>query len=45
MVEITTYLVNMSDFAGYNDVYSNIFRPTGRRAPLSPCSACPGRAS
>ena len=29
MVEITSYLVNMGDFAGYNDVYSTYFSPDG----------------
>lgn len=29
MVEITTYLVNMADFAGYNDTYSTYFSPEG----------------
>ena len=29
MVEITVYLVNMSDFAGYNDVYSSFFSSDG----------------
>jgi len=25
VVEVTTYLVNMNDFAGYNDVYGEFF--------------------
>jgi 2-aminomuconate deaminase len=25
LVEVTTYLVNMNDFAGYNEVYGNFF--------------------
>jgi 2-aminomuconate deaminase len=25
VVEVTTYLVNMNDFAGYNDVYGKYF--------------------
>jgi 2-aminomuconate deaminase len=29
MVEVTTYLVNMGDFAGYNDIYSTYFSPDG----------------
>ena len=29
MVDVTTYLVNMSDFAGYNDVYSQYFSSDG----------------
>lgn len=29
MVEVTTYLVNMNDFAGYNDAYSRYFSPDG----------------
>lgn len=29
MVELTTYLVNMGDFAGYNDIYSTHFSPDG----------------
>src|SRR5260370_6681766 len=30
LVEVTTYLVNMNDFAGYNDVYGTFF---GREGP------------
>ena len=29
VVEITTYLVNMNDFAGYNEVYSEYFNYDG----------------
>ncbi|MFN3643075.1 MAG: RidA family protein [Gemmobacter sp.] len=29
LVEVTTYLVSMGDFAGYNDVYSRYFSPEG----------------
>lgn len=29
VVEITTYLVNMNDFAGYNDVYGKYFDTDG----------------
>jgi 2-aminomuconate deaminase len=29
IVEITTYLVNMNDFAGYNEVYGEYFDYTG----------------
>jgi 2-aminomuconate deaminase len=29
VVEITTYLVNMNDFAGYNEVYGNYFDHDG----------------
>lgn len=29
VVEITTYLVNMNDFAGYNEVYSQYFGKDG----------------
>jgi 2-aminomuconate deaminase len=29
VVEITTYLVNMNDFAGYNDVYGEYFNYDG----------------
>ncbi len=29
VVEVTTYLVSMSDFAGYNEVYSNYFGNDG----------------
>ena len=29
VVEITTYLVNMNDFAGYNDVYGEYFSHDG----------------
>lgn len=29
MVDLTTYLVNMGDFAGYNDIYSTYFSPDG----------------
>lgn len=29
LVQITTYLVSMKDFAGYNDVYSEYFDYTG----------------
>ncbi len=26
IVEVTSYLVNMNDFGGYNEVYGNVFR-------------------
>ena len=29
VVELTTYLVNMNDFAGYNQVYGEYFGPDG----------------
>ena len=29
LVQITTYLVNMNDFGGYNDVYGSYFDETG----------------
>jgi len=29
VVEVTTYLVNMNDFAGYNDVYGEFFNHDG----------------
>lgn len=29
LVQITTYLVNMNDFGGYNEVYSEYFDATG----------------
>ena len=29
IVEVTTYLVNMNDFAGYNEVYGEFFAHTG----------------
>lgn len=29
LVEVTTYLVNMNDFAGYNEVYENYFSHDG----------------
>jgi 2-aminomuconate deaminase len=29
VVEVTTYLVNMNDFAGYNDVYGEFFSDEG----------------
>jgi len=29
IVEVTTYLVNMNDFAGYNDVYGQFFGQDG----------------
>src|ERR1700758_3996277 len=29
VVEVTTYLVNMNDFAGYNDVYGEFFSHEG----------------
>ena len=29
VVDVTTFLVDMSDFAGYNDVYSEFFDSTG----------------
>src|SRR5882762_5010293 len=29
IVEVTTYLVNMNDFAGYNEVYGEFFRSDG----------------
>jgi 2-aminomuconate deaminase len=29
VVELTTYLVNMNDFAGYNQVYGKYFGPDG----------------
>jgi 2-aminomuconate deaminase len=29
VVEVSTYLVNMADFAGYNEVYSEFFAPDG----------------
>jgi 2-aminomuconate deaminase len=29
VVEISTYLVNMNDFAGYNEVYGEFFGPDG----------------
>ena len=29
LVEVTTYLVNMNDFAGYNEVYGEFFDYTG----------------
>ena len=29
VVEVTTYLVNMNDFAGYNDVYGEFFNHEG----------------
>ncbi len=29
VVEVTTYLVNMNDFAGYNDVYGEFFSHDG----------------
>jgi 2-aminomuconate deaminase len=29
VVEISTYLVNMNDFGGYNDVYAEYFDPSG----------------
>lgn len=29
LVEVTTYLVNMNDFAGYNEVYSEFFDYNG----------------
>jgi len=29
VVEVTTYLVNMSDFAGYNEVYGEYFTDNG----------------
>ena len=29
VVEVTTYLVNMNDFAGYNEVYGKYFRNDG----------------
>jgi len=29
LVEVTTYLVNMNDFAGYNDVYGTFFGSEG----------------
>ena len=29
VVEITSYLVNMNDFAGYNEVYGNYFTQNG----------------
>src|SRR5271167_1971687 len=29
VVEISTYLVNMNDFGGYNDVYGECFGPDG----------------
>lgn len=29
LVQVTTYLVNMNDFGGYNDVYAEFFDETG----------------
>ncbi len=29
LVQVTTYLVNMNDFGGYNDVYAEYFDETG----------------
>ena len=29
LVQVTTYLVNMADFAGYNEVYAEFFDHTG----------------
>ena len=31
VVEVSTYLVNMNDFAGYNEVYGEFFGYEGRR--------------
>jgi len=33
VVEVSTYLVNMADFDGYNEVYSEFFGYQVRRAP------------
>ena len=33
VVEISTFLVNMNDFGGYNQVYGEFFDADGRRAP------------
>lgn len=29
LVEVTTYLANMNDYGGYNDIYSKYFTPDG----------------
>ena len=29
LVDVTSYLVSMTDFGGYNDIYSNFFSPDG----------------
>ena len=29
LVDVTSYLVSMNDFGGYNDIYSNYFSPDG----------------
>ena len=43
VVEISTYLVNMNDFAGYNEVYGEVFRL--RRAGADHRSCAPVAAS
>ena len=44
LVTVTTYLVDMADFAGYNEVYGEFFdEASGRRARRSPSASCPIR--
>ncbi len=40
LAEMSTFLVNMNDFAGYNEVYGEYFDEDGPREPRSPCINC-----
>lgn len=41
LVEISSFLVNMKDFGGYNQVYGEYFDYDGPPAPRWPCTNCP----
>jgi len=40
LAQVTSYLVNMNDFAGYNEVYGEYFDSSARPAPPSRCTSC-----
>ena len=43
LVTVTTYLVDMADFAGYNEVYGQFFDERPARQRRSLCASCPIR--
>src|ERR1700687_1408555 len=43
VVEVTTYLVNMNDFAGYNEVYGKYFGNDGPARTTVAVTSCPIR--